>query len=308
VVGGKIGHAHYPGYLVPIFLGGALPWTLTVAAGGWRAGLAWWRAPERRAERWCVLWIVTVLGFFSASRLQIATYVAPAFPPLALLAARLWPQGGGTMLRVWAVAAACAFILAVLPRDAAQGLLGGVLHARWWDEAEVLRGLLLPAAGIVTVASLLGVVAFRRGRAGWALAGGAASLAAGLALIEPARSAFEGYRALGGIVRARGGEADRVVAYGKFLQGLPFYARRRTVAVGPPSSLEFGVGRADARHILWSERRLVDAWNGRRRIFLVIRPKDWWTLRRRLVRPPTVLAAEHGRLLLTNAPLGLPLR
>jgi hypothetical protein len=157
----------------------------------------------------------------------------------------------------------------------------------------------------VTAGAALGLAAWRRGRPAWALAAGAASLAAALACVDPARTAFESYRGLGTILRARASEADRIVVYGRFLQGLPFYARRRTVLVGPPSSLEFGVGRADARHILWSERLLVEAWNGRRRIFLVVRPKDWRTLRKKLARPPAVLAAEHGRVLLTNAPLGV---
>jgi 4-amino-4-deoxy-L-arabinose transferase-like glycosyltransferase len=306
-VGGKIGHAHYPGYLVPIFLAGALPWTIAAAAGAWRVGRAWWRAPERRTERWCVVWMLVVLGFFSASRLQIATYVAPALPPLAIITARLWPWGGGTLLRVWGVVAAFALVVAAVPAAVAQPVVERVLYARWWEEAVAVRALLLPAAAIVTAGAALGLAAIGRGRHGAALVACGGTLAVALALVEPARAAFESYRGFGTILRARNPEADRIVAYGKFLQGLPFYARRRSVVVGPATSLEFGVGRADARHILWSERRLVDDWNGRRRLFLIIRPKEWRALKPRLVRPATVVAAEHGRVLLTNAPLGLPL-
>ena len=307
-VGGKIGHAHYPGYLVPIFVGGALPWAIAGAVGAWRTGAGWWRRPEARLERWCALWILVVLGFFSASRLQIATYVAPAFPPLAILVARLWPAGARAMLRAWGAAAAVVLLLALAPREAAHAVVSRILYPRWWEEAEAVRALLLPAAAAAAAGAALGLAALRRGRPGAALAVTAATLAVGLALVEPARGAFESCRALGGILRARAAEADRVVVYGRFLQGLPFYARRRTAVVGPPGSLEFGAGRADARHILWSERRLVRSWNRGRRIFLVVRPKDWRVLRKRLRRPPTVLAAEHGRVLMTNAPLGAPLR
>src|SRR5262249_41693673 len=52
-------------------------------------------------------------------------------------------------------------------------------------------------------------------------------------------------------------------------------------------------------------RRLVRAWDGRRRLFLVIAPDRWRALRRKLRRPATVLGYERGWALVTNAPLGV---
>jgi 4-amino-4-deoxy-L-arabinose transferase-like glycosyltransferase len=302
-VGGKIGHAHVPGYLVPVLLAGALPWSLVLGATLAREGAAAWRDPARRVERWLDLWLLVVLGFFSASRLQIATYVCPAFVPLALRAGAAWAEGRAPRwpLVAWAALATLALALVATPQAAYRPLVERLLYERWWTQAQALRATLLPAAAAVAGGT---AAALAVGRRGLALALAAAALGVGLAAAEGARGAFPAYRALGGIARARHAEADRLVVYGRFLQGLPFYARRRTVVVGPPGPLDFGARRPEGRALLWTERRLRREWDGRRRLFLVIRPKDWRALRPRLGRPASVLALEHDRVLLANAPLG----
>jgi 4-amino-4-deoxy-L-arabinose transferase-like glycosyltransferase len=301
-VGGKIGHAHFPGFLVPVLLGGALPWSLVAIAALGREGRAAWRDPARRAERWCDLWVLVVLVFFSASRLQIATYVCPAFVPLALRAGCAWTRDRARWpLVAWTVGAAVVLGLAALPEAAYRPLVEGILYPRWWHEAETMRPLLLWASGAVLLGTAFGLV-IRGPELAVGVAAGALALALGL--VERARVAFPSYAAIGTIARVRHAEADRLVIHGRFLQGLPFYARRRVVLVGAPGPLDFGVGSRDGRMLLWDEARLVRAWNGRRRIFLVVRPKDWRGLRRRLRRPASVLALEHDRVLLSNVPLG----
>lgn len=302
-VGGKIGHAHAPGFLVLVALGGALPWSLVLLAALAREGRTRWRDPAARAARYCDLWALVVLGFFSASRLQIPTYVCPAFVPIALRAGRAWAAGPRPRwpLVTWAVAAAVT-LAAAAPDALFRPLAETVLYRRWWSQASALGAVLPPAAAVVLAGATAGLVL--RGPA-TALAAVAGTLALALAVTEGARGAFPSYAALGTIARARRAEADRLVTYGRFLQGLPFYARRRTVVVGAPGPLDFGAASREGRLLLWSEPRLVRAWNGRRRVFLVIRPKDWRALRRRLLRPASVLALEHDRVLVSNAPLGV---
>jgi 4-amino-4-deoxy-L-arabinose transferase-like glycosyltransferase len=303
-VGGKIGHAHFPGFLLPVLLGGALPWTLVLAAGLWHDGLGAWRDPSRRAERFCDVWALVILAFFSLSRLQIPTYVCPVFVPLALRTGRLWAAGavGRRPLAVWAGLAAAVLVLALVPEAAYRALFAPLLYRRWWSQAMAFRALLAPAAAIVLCGT---AAALALGRRGLGLAALAGTLAVGLALAERVRPAFPSYAALGTIVRSRSAEADDLVTVGRFLQGLPFYARRPTALVGSAGPLDFGAERPEGRDVLWREGRLVKAWNDGRRIFLVVRPRDWRRLRPRLVRPANVLAAEHGRVLVSNAPLGV---
>jgi 4-amino-4-deoxy-L-arabinose transferase-like glycosyltransferase len=300
-VGGKIGHHQPPWLLTAALVAGALPWSLVLARAVVREGRAWWRAPAARAERWLALWLLVVIAFFSASRAAIVTYVCPAFVPLALLAARSWTSGPSVRLPLaWTALVVAVLAVAVVPASAFDVLLGGLLHRRWWDDAHAVRTHAGAAAAVVLGGTLVaGLVRTRGAR----LAVLVATLALGLVRIEPARAVFRSYAQLGAVIRARGAEADRVVVYGRLLDGLPFYARRRTAIVAWNGMEDFGV-RNDGRALRWSERRLRRAWDGRRRLFLVIAPDAWRRLRPRLVRPATVLAAEHDRVLVTNAPLG----
>jgi len=274
------------------------------AAGLAREGITAWRAPDRRADRLLDLWLLAVLGFFSLSSVQLATYICPAFVPLALRAGRLWfdDRARGWPIVVWAALAALMLAAAAAPGHVYETLVGDGLYPRWWHQAQVVQGALVPAASIVLGATLL---AAKIPRPGLALAVMAGGLAWGLVHTERARSAYRSYASLGTIARLRRGEADRLVTYGTFLEGLPFYARRRTVVVGSQGELRFGGSFPEGRALMWSETQLIHAWNGRRRLLLVIEPDAWRRLRHRLIPPPAVLALEHRRVLVTNAPLGL---
>ena len=302
--GDKIGQHHRPGVLAAVLFGGALPWSLVLIAGLAREGIANWRAAGHRAERLLDLWMLAVLGFFSLSSVQLATYICPAFVPLALRTGRLWSEGRGRGWPILAWAALAAVILAAVaaPGHVYEMLVGEGLYSRWWKQAKAIKMALVPAASIVLGATLL---AAKIPRPSVALVVMAAGLALGLARTEQSRSAYRSYPALGTVVRARSGEADRLVTYGTYLQSLPFYARRRTVVVGSGGELQFGASLPEGRALVWREEKLIRAWNGRRRLMLVIEPDVWRRLRHRLTRPPSVLALEHRRVLVTNAVLGL---
>jgi len=305
--GGKIGQHHRPGVLAAVLFGGALPWSLVLVAGLVRegkAGIATWRLAGRRTERLLDIWLLAVLGFFSLSSVQLATYICPAFVPLALRAGRLWSEGRGRgwPLVAWATLAGAILMAVAAPGQFYDAVIGESLYQRWWPQAQAVKVALLPAAGVVLGATLL---AAKLPRPGEALVVMAAGLALGLARTERSRDAYRSYPALGAVVRLRSGEADRLVTFGTYLQSLPFYARRRTAVVGSGGELHFGAGLPDGRTLLWSEAQLIRAWNGRRRLLLVIEPDVWRRLRHQLTRPPSVLALEHRRVLVTNALLGL---
>jgi len=82
-------------------MGGFLPWIVFLPP-------AWHRFWERREEGggeerlFLVVWVVTVLVFFSLSRNKLGTYILPVFPPLALLTADLLSSFvAGTETRPW---------------------------------------------------------------------------------------------------------------------------------------------------------------------------------------------------------------
>jgi 4-amino-4-deoxy-L-arabinose transferase-like glycosyltransferase len=171
----EYGHARGLLFYLPVVLGGMFPWSLLLPA----AALAP-RGGTRR-EREVLAWAVVVLGFFTLADAKLATYVLPAFPPLALwLALRvdgiLRAEGvpGRVARLVRGAVGIWAGVLVVLPVALASWLwsaypelLRGALWAAplplvaWLGARLVLRGTLRPLAACAAFAAanayLLGV-------------------------------------------------------------------------------------------------------------------------------------------------------
>ena len=76
-------------YFLPIVLAGAMPWSTLILSS---LPFAWRRQQAEHSrihvDRFLVLWVVVIVGFFSLSSSKLPGYILPVFPALALLAAR----------------------------------------------------------------------------------------------------------------------------------------------------------------------------------------------------------------------------
>ncbi len=86
-------HAYRPWwYYLPIVAGGGFPWIVCLPAAGWLA----WRdrgpraAARHEAARYAWIWLVSSIVFLSTAGSKLVTYVLPALPAVALLAAAAW--------------------------------------------------------------------------------------------------------------------------------------------------------------------------------------------------------------------------
>lgn len=80
----KTQHAQPFWYLIPVLVGGALPWSLAAPAAVRGIRIEGLRAP---LLRYCLLWAFVPFLFFSISKGKLGTYVLPCFPPLSILLA-----------------------------------------------------------------------------------------------------------------------------------------------------------------------------------------------------------------------------
>jgi 4-amino-4-deoxy-L-arabinose transferase-like glycosyltransferase len=79
-----------PWYFIPYLIGGALPWSLVLLGAP--------RSIDRRdrASLYLLLWVVIPFLFFSLSQSKRPQYILPLMPAIALLVARVWPNGRKT--------------------------------------------------------------------------------------------------------------------------------------------------------------------------------------------------------------------
>lgn len=79
---GNVPHRHAITYYLPVLAGAFLPWTMALPSAARRVRREW-----GRVDRFLLVWILTVLGFFSLAAGKRSSYILPLFPPLAILAA-----------------------------------------------------------------------------------------------------------------------------------------------------------------------------------------------------------------------------
>jgi len=136
---------------------------------------------------------------------------------------------------------------------------------------------LFMAGTIVVVGGMLSFITFWRRRLDAGLfvlvAAAAASLIVasyGRILAEPARS----YARLAREIAARAPDAV-LVCYPRYIQSLPFYARRRVILVGPRTELEYGAEHSpDASQFFFDRRAdLMRLWNQPQPTVLIV---DRW--------------------------------
>ncbi len=157
-------------YYVPVLLGGFFPWSALLPAAI-RATL--WRGRRDDAAVFCALWAALVVAVFSLSEGKAGSYILPAFPPLALLTARLLglllagaanpTEAALARAGLWVVVAVCVLVPAAAITAGAVTYAGTLLTTSLWALL-----LLVPAAAVA--------VLLRRGRLGDAVlaVGGAA--------------------------------------------------------------------------------------------------------------------------------------
>jgi 4-amino-4-deoxy-L-arabinose transferase-like glycosyltransferase len=73
-------------YYIPVIILGLFPWTAYLPCSLW----SFFRARSTFHFKFLLLWIMTVLIFFSLSKTKLPTYVLPLYPPLALIVGKFW--------------------------------------------------------------------------------------------------------------------------------------------------------------------------------------------------------------------------
>lgn len=269
---------------------GAAPWIL--AAGATVVRLVRrraWREPTETPWIALALWAAGVLAVTALSPFRLPHYGLPAYPAIALLAARGWSEGGRPLALVHA-----ALFAALSTACAITWAAHGAPLARVLDAADVAtrKGVARGAGAALDPAlfvPVLGVVALVLGVGALGLAalairprptiGAAATtavtllavlpcVAIGLQVVASARTV----KPIALELAQRAGADDVIVHEGPLENSgaLEWYSGRRPVILeGRRSVLGFGATRSESRDVFWDRARLAAAWTGGGRVWLV---------------------------------------
>jgi 4-amino-4-deoxy-L-arabinose transferase-like glycosyltransferase len=269
-------HRDHPWWTyLPVLLAGSLPWTVPVAIALVRPGFRW-RSGAGGFDPVRLLWVACAFTFlfFSVSHSKLVPYVQPAFPFLALLAARALRDRASLKAE-----AATALLLGL-------AVAGATLVPGWFASAEVPRSLLegyrpflFASAGVLAAVALAVLVRGERGLAGIAWLGGAGVLAFqfllwGFQSLSPIHSSREIARAIDAAV----GQDVPVYVVSRYDQPLTFYLAREVELVDVEGELAFGLAQDPDREIPDLDRfRAI--WTARDQGVAVLPRSDYGRLR-----------------------------
>jgi 4-amino-4-deoxy-L-arabinose transferase-like glycosyltransferase len=309
---------------------GAFPWILAaaVAVGALVRGRAW-RDPAELPWVALALWAVGVLALFTVSPFKLPHYGLPAYPALALLAARAWrdaaprPRGliASHLVLFTLAGAGCAWAAAGDGRAFTEAVFGvSDVYSRKeaaWGQASPypawssLQPLVTWAAAVLLVgAAVLAAAAARRSaRVGaWAVAAVMLLLAPVVAIGLAVTSSARAVTVMAAEIRARLAPGDLLVLEGPIENtgAVEFYSGHRPVLLDAARSV-LGIGStfADAAGTFWSAPRFAEAWASARPPYLLTTREPGRSIVASL--PPEsarLLFAHNGRWLYGRAPAG----
>jgi 4-amino-4-deoxy-L-arabinose transferase-like glycosyltransferase len=304
-----------------VAMGGGAPWVLAAGMGlsTWtrRRG---WRNPAELPWTALGLWLVGAFAITALSPFRLPHYALPAYPALALLAARAWRE-----LDLRRLARAHAWVFAGLALACGVMLLdGGTLFessvltatdvaARKtvatgappplppWD---AFRPLVVRATAVLAAGAALTRFAVPLGRtitAGVVIATMMVGVLPGVVGGLEAVAMHRAVKSLAEIVATAAAPSDVVAHEGPIENSGAFewYSGRRPVIVdGRRSVLGFGATLA-AADTFWESDRLEEAWRGTRRVWLVTTRPLHHSIASHL-KAPRLVAEAGGRRLYVN--------
>ncbi|MBI5774885.1 MAG: glycosyltransferase family 39 protein [Verrucomicrobia bacterium] len=211
-----------PFYFFAVLPLGFLPWIILL---GWLWRRGHWRSlPPVQREGWVMLtaWAVFTFVFFTVNSAKLPAYILPMLPALAVLVALRWPAWENLELPAWA--------RRIWLASSLLGLAGFALAARFVFGEREAGWIWVVLAAVAVVAVVLCFLANRLNGAATArcvVALGVVNLLTIAALapgLETRLKSNQTLKPLGVALRDGFRPGDAVVCWGRFPQGLPFYA------------------------------------------------------------------------------------
>ncbi|HLW70373.1 MAG TPA: glycosyltransferase family 39 protein [Candidatus Binataceae bacterium] len=289
-------------YYVPVIIAGTLPWSILAPFAAWRS------LTPNPARRFCLISAATIFVVFSCASAKLIPYILPALPPLAIVIASgllgFTDREHDSALAVANSSRRLAASGPILSLLGAGVMLAGIFANRFASPNPMLvRPALYFAGAIVLVAGAICFAAFWQHRFEAGLATIATAAVAilivasyGRIMSEPARS----YAELARAIAERAPDA-RLICYPRYLQSLPFYARRRVILIGAKTELAYGAAHAsDAANFFFTRRAdLLRLWNEPIPSVLIVDRAAFAPLAASL-GPYTVVAADAKKIAVTR--------
>lgn len=240
-----------------------------------------------------IVWTGLMFMFFWMSRSQLASYVLPIYPAVAMLIAYSLSFMRLSRLIVFlmvglliGLAALCAITSEIFP----------VLNQEMAHRAMLGAACMLGMGGL-----FLAWKAYReRVYVAWIGLSFILMLAWSFANVAYEQFRFSSVKSLALTVKPYLQPNDTVINYHRYYQDMPVYLDRLVVLVGVSGELSFGLKHVASSKLVWSEDMLWQRWHDNQRLFMVMDQESYERLSREAMRPLWIMGRTQRHVLVSN--------
>ncbi|WP_196593875.1 glycosyltransferase family 39 protein [Pectinatus sottacetonis] len=300
----KIEHRYKPfWFFIPMIILGTFPWMGFIPSLFSKKGVLFKFDSEQNKHNiiFLLAWFLVIFIFYSFSDSKLVPYIMPCFSPIAILlaasirrsaqqnrwignglilncigwflftAALIWYSLHADYLSAWQIFRKGWLIFASL----SVGLIGIILV---WKRTKQIR----------CTVSALALVSFL-------FACGLQSIHGQVAVQRTAKYVAQS-------INTMQQPNDVIVSYGDYIQGLPFYLKKRIIVASYLGELEFGAAHPDGQGWFINDQQLAALWHSNKRVFIVF-DKGKQASIEKLIKPPSkIIHPRGGYYFIVNKP------
>ena len=289
-------------FFVPVLLLGFFPW-ITFLWNAIRAGLtSQINKQQRDITLFLLIWAGWTFGFFSISNSKLVPYILPCFPPLALILGAYWnkvhQKENENAARQSVLLFSSFTTLLSMGGLATLWYLPKLIDHKpylWMDFTALALGFLFLA---ILALTFLYYQSVRKALATIPLAALILTISVIRLMPELQQASV---KPLAQIIQSLKKPEDIVGSYKAYFQDLPVYVNQTISVIDVMGELEFGCGVEDCSQWMMNEKRFLQLWGEKRRLFIVARSREINALQ---LRDPSfqyfLLGTSQGNVLITN--------
>lgn len=283
-------------FLPTVLIVGFFPWTgfLLVALTKNLHAFKNWRIYTR--EIFLIIWAAVVFLFYWVSHSQLAPYVLPVFPPLAIIVARYLDSHWDVHTKGLQLGFFSAFAMSVCFNL-------GILFLIWHDDIHSMSApLALLVLSFLCICLLVAFLRYQYKTVQVGIKPLLLGMGIFIILINLCSDLFEtrSVKPLASQLLQIINQNDHIYTYNDYYQDLPFYLKRKVTIVSWVGELKFGSKHQDMSTIFATDAQFWKDWNSSNRVFMVLELNDYKSLIRNQIKRLHPIAKTKRSILLSN--------
>ena len=307
-------HQHQPFFFyIPVILAGCLPWTIFLCQSiRFVSGKMIKNIKHSGKELFMLIWVFSVLVFFSIPHSKLAGYILPVFPPLAMMVAHYLDAHWDRLTKTKNLKV-CGVIWALLALVMSLVFIVIAYRQLWIFSNSVIYFYVL--SGLLLLSAVLGmaIACYAKNFKTFFVVLFSIALMTEVTVVASIKTYSLGsIKSLALEIRQKIKPQDVIVSFDRYYYDLPLYVGQNVIVVSDwhlslniKDNWRKELGESilyehSQQSLLIDQKQFNRLWHGSHRVFVVVSSGDEETGLRRLVQSPVYKLGQSGKVVLLS--------